>query len=111
MKVLGILIAAVPFAFAAIRLFATGNDMRYLWIAVVSTLCAIGLLVVLNRLTRPGILRLGVGTIAVAAFVAATGIILGARAVSGIALVAISFSLCSTLGIAVVLRSRAKDSE
>ena len=42
------LVAAVPFAFGGIRFLTTGHDLRYVWMAVASALCAGAVLV------RPG---------------------------------------------------------
>ena len=33
-KVFGLVLAAVPFAFAARRLIETGNDLRYIWMVI-----------------------------------------------------------------------------
>lgn len=106
MKVLGALLAAVPFAFATIRLRATGHDMRYLWMAVASTLCAAGVFLSSRSATIPSRARTGVAVIAAAACAAAAAILLGATAGSGIAIVAAAFGLCSALGIGLVVRSR-----
>ena len=99
--------AAVPFAFAGIRLLATGDDARYLWMAVVSTLCAAA---VLGRPASPSVpshLRIGVAVITAAAGAATAAIVLGATAGSGIAIVAGAFGICSALGTGLLLRSRA----
>lgn len=106
MRGLGTLLAAVPFAFATIRLLATGHDTRYLWMAVVSTLCAAGVLLRPGSATIPSGVRIGMATIAAAACAAAAAILLGATARSGIAIVAVAFGLCSALGTGLVVRSR-----
>ena len=108
MKVLGMLLAAVPFAFASIRLFTTGNDMRYLWMAVVSTLCAAAVLLGPGSPAAPSPARTGVATIAATGCAAAAAIMLGATAGSAIAIVAVAFGLCSALGTALVVRSRTR---
>lgn len=105
-KVLGMLVAAVPFAFAMIRLFSTGDDTRYLWMAVVSTLCAAGVLVRPGSPVVPSRARIGVATIAAGACAAAAGIVLGAREASAIAIVAGAFGLCSAFGTGLVISSR-----
>ena len=104
-RAIGMLLASVPFAFAGIRLLATGNDMRYLWMAVVSTLCAAAVLVRPGSPAVPGRVRTAITTIAAAACAAATAIGLGATAGSGIAIVAGAFGLCSALGTGLVVRS------
>ena len=103
------LLAVVPFAFASIRLLATGVDMRYLWMAVVSTLCAAAVLVRPGPPAVPGRARTGLATIAAAVCAAVAAIMLGATARSGIAIVAVAFGLCSALGTGLVVRSRAQE--
>ena len=102
--------AAVPFAFALMRLLATGDDMRYLWMATASTLCAAAALV---RPGSPGVLsrvRTGVAGIAAAACAATVAIVLGATAISGVAIVAVAFGFCSASGKWLVVRARVRRS-
>jgi hypothetical protein len=107
-KALGVLLAVVPFAFASMRLFATGVDLRYLWMAFVSTLCAAGVLLRSSSPTVPSRARTGLATIAAATCAAAAAIMLGATAGPGIAIVALAFGLCSALGTGLVLRARSR---
>jgi hypothetical protein len=109
-KSLGLLVACVPFAFAARRLIATGNDLRYTWMAVASALCAAAVLVWPGTRTAGSRTRLGVAAIAATLCAAAVPLLLGATAVSGIAIVAIAFGLCSAFGTGLIVRSRARDS-
>ena len=108
-KVLGIVLIAVPFLFAGIRLRATGDDMRYLWMAVAATLCAAGVLFRSNPPTAPSGARTAVTAIAGAVCAATVAMLLGATAASGVAIVALTFGLCSTLGITLVVRSVRKE--
>ena len=110
LRALGMLLAAVPFAFAFIRLLATGDDMRYLWMATASTLCAAAVLVRPGSSAIPSRIHTAVATIAAAACAAAVGIVLGATAVSGIAIVAFAFGFCSASGTRLVVRSRLRKS-
>ena len=110
LRALGMLLVAVPFAFALIRLLATGDDMRYLWMATASTLCAAAVLVRPGSPAVPSRMHTGVATIAAAACAATVGIVLGATAVSGIAIVAFAFGFCSALGTWLVVRSRVRRS-
>ena len=100
------LLASVPFAFALMRLLATGDDRRYLWMAIVSTLCAAAVLVRPGSAAAPSRVHTGVAAIAAAACAATVAILLGATAVSGIAIVALAFGLCSALGTWLVVRAR-----
>ena len=104
------LLAAVPFAFALMRLLATGDDMRYLWMAIGSTLCAAAVLVWPGSAAVLSRVRTGVAAIAAAACAATVAIVLGATAGSGIAIVAVAFGLCSALGTWLVVRSRVRRS-
>ena len=106
MKPLGLLVAVVPFAFAARRLIATGNDLRYTWMALASALCATLVLVWPGTRTAWSLPRLGVAAIAGAACAAAVALLIGATAGSGIAIVSIAFGLCSAFGTGLVVRSR-----
>lgn len=99
MKALGLLIAAVPFAFGAVRFITTGHDARYLGMAVASELCA---LVVRNRL-HPGVTAM-----AATACAAAVGVAFGARSLAGIGIVSIAFGLCSALGTELAFRPRTR---
>ena len=105
------LIAAVPFAFAVIRLLATGDDKRYLWMAIASSLCAAAVLVRPGSPAVPSRGHTGVATIAAAACAATVALVVGARAVSGIAMVAVSFGFCSALGTWLIVRSRVRRPE
>ena len=108
MSVLGMLVAAVPFAFALTRLLSTGDDMRYIWMAIASTLCAAAVLIRRGSPAIPSRARAGAATIAAAACAATVAIVLGATAGSGIAIVAVAFGSCSALGTWLVVRSRAR---
>ena len=106
MKAVGMLIAAVPFAFAGIRLATTGNDFRYLWMAAASTFCAVA---ILARPSAPAVAngwRIGLAAISAALGAAGIAIALGARAGPGIAIVAGSFGLCSAVGTGLAVRAR-----
>jgi bacteriorhodopsin len=105
-KVLGVLLTVVPFAFAGIRFATTGTDLRYLWMAIASTLCAAGFLLRSTPRTAPSPARTGLALLASATSAAAIAIMLGATAGLGIAIVALAFGLSSTVGIGLVLHSR-----
>ena len=108
MRLLGVLLGAVPFAFALIRLLATGADMRYVWMAIASTLCAAAVLVRPGSPAVPSRVHTGVATIAAAACAATVAVALGATARSGIAIVALAFGFSSALGTWLVVRSRVR---
>lgn len=99
-----VLLGLVPFAFGGIRFATSHGDLRYLWVAVASTLGAAAIL------ARPG--QSGatstiatVSGIAMAAVCAATcAVLLGARAGPAIAVVALAFGVCSAGAIALLRR-------
>ena len=108
MMMLGILLGVVPFVFAALRATTTGNDFRYFWLALASTLMAAFILAVPGR-PMPAARR------TVRALIAATvttfvvgGRVGGANTVS-VFIVALGFAICSTAGVALILRARAHE--
>jgi hypothetical protein len=93
-----VLLAAVPVSFGLIRAVSTGDDVRYLWLAGAAIL---GSMVAMRR--WPGAsgpahvsLRRAVGAVAAgSACAAAASILQGATAGPGVAIVAVSFGLCT----------------
>ena len=106
MRVLGLLLIAVPFAFGLTRYIATGSDLRYVWMAIVSTLGAAAALVRPGAGASPSGARAGIATVAAAAGAAAMAILLGATAGPGIAIVAVAFGGCSAWGTWLITRAR-----
>jgi hypothetical protein len=107
-RLLGTLLAAVPFAFASLRLLATGHDTRYLWVAGASTLCATVIVVRSRASAALTPARMAAATIACAACAAVAAAAAGATAAAGIAIIAAAFGLCSAVGIGLVARSRVR---
>jgi hypothetical protein len=108
---LSILLAAVPFAFALIRLGQTGYDARYIWVALASLLGATTVMVIGHASRRELIARIA---LVAAAFVMATlcavlaAVLLGTTAGPGLLVVASAFGCCSTGScvLAVLARPR-----
>ena len=98
---------AIPFAFGLLRFASTGEDWRYLAVALGSLLGALAVLQGTRASSAMSLPRtLGVAfTSAVAA--AITAWLVGARSVVSIAVVAIGCAVCSTSG--AILYSRARD--
>jgi hypothetical protein len=103
------LFAAVPFAFAVVRAIRTGDDFRYLWVALASLLSALAVMVVAKADGR--------GPIVAAArsawvFVVATLVavfaawLLGARVGPGSLLVGSAFGLCYAASCALNVLAR-----
>ena len=89
--------AAVPFGFGLIRLFQTGSDFRFLWMALVSFLSASAVLAIGQPDRRRPLLRLLVAAAAFAAAVllgGATAFMLGASSGLAVWVVAFGFGLC-----------------
>lgn len=94
---LSILFAAVPVAFALIRLGQTGYDARYLWVALASLLGATMVMVVGKAYSRGLTVRVALSA---GAFVTATlfavlaAMLLGTTVGPGILVVASAFGFC-----------------
>ena len=110
MRLIGALIAAVPFAFAMIRLLATGSDTRYLSMAIASALCSTAVLVGPSSPASPSRVRAAVATIAAATGAAMIAVVRGATAGSGIAIVAMCFGFFTAFGMWLLVRSRVRRS-
>lgn len=106
-----IAMTAVPFAFAIIRALRTGADLRYLWLAVASFL-GVTLVMVMTKArkrSRAEILSLAIIAFIVgAALTAIVAKLLGASAISGVALVALSFAIFIAAGEALYILARGR---
>ena len=110
MRIIGVIVAIIPFGFAALRAATTGTDFRYLWLAVASTLGAASILMVANRARpqSPGlVVRAAFALFAAAGGAAVTGFALGASSVPALIVVALGFAMCSAVGLAMAFRSGA----
>ena len=109
MLVLGILIATVPFLFAALRAATTGTDFRYFWLALASTLMAAFMLAVRGR-SMPEHRRIIRALISSTAAAYITGFQVGGANRTSVFVVALGFAICSTAGITLIIRARATNS-
>ena len=94
---LSILFAAVPFAFALIRLGQTGYDVRYLWVALASLLGATMVMVVGKACSRGLTVRvaLSAGAFVIATlFAVLAAVLLGTTVGPGILVVASACGIC-----------------
>jgi hypothetical protein len=108
--VVSILLASPPFAFAVIRAIRTGDDLRYLWVAIASLLGAAVVMAIgkARGRTSAGVLALAAGALAVATLLAvAAAVALGLRATPVVWAIALGFSLCCTGGLALPALARA----
>ena len=105
MRMFGLVVAAVPFIFAGLRLASSGGDAQYLWMAVASTMCAAAV-----GWRRPaaagGVGRLVLGILLAAGAAAAVAVVGGATAGPGVTVVSAAFGLFSVGGIGIVVRSQ-----
>lgn len=110
-RVVALLVTAVPFGFAIIRAFRTGSDLRYLWMAVASFVAVTLVMVMTKAKSRSRAEVLSVSIIASIVGAAVTAIVaklLGATAVSGVALVALSFAVLTAVGEALYILARGR---
>ena len=107
-RILAVLIAAVPFAFGAIRAVTTGRDYRYLVIALASLAgAALGVWIVgAQRRQRHRVPTLLVAFVVSLLFGAVAGWLERARSVTSIVFVAGGFAVCEVVACALALASR-----
>jgi hypothetical protein len=92
------LAAAVPVAFGGIRAGTTGDDVRYLWMAGAAILGSLAVVPWRSRVAPASTVPIGRAMTAIAsgtACAAAMAVFQGARSVPGVAIVALSFGLCT----------------
>ena len=106
-RVASILLVTAPFAFALIRAFRTGNDLRYLWMALASMLGAMLALGAGKARNRTTVLAVSVVAVVVATLCAGVTARLVSAATAPVTwLVAFAFSCCSVLSRALSLLAR-----
>jgi hypothetical protein len=97
LRSLSIALAALPLAFGLVRAVSTGNDLRYVWVALASLLGAAAIMAV-ARTSRGG--PLVAVAMSAAVFVTSTclamlaALLLGTRMGAGMLVVASSCGLC-----------------
>ena len=94
-KAASLVFAALPFAFGAIRAVKTGEDVRYLWVALASGIGAFAVAQV--TATRPSVRAPAAAVLAFAVSGAAgiaAAMLLGTKLGAGILVVAASFAAC-----------------
>ena len=104
-----VLIAAVPVAFGLIRAVSTGKDVRYLWLAGAAILGSMVAVRSGRGASVPSPVSPGRALGAVAAgsaSAAAAALLIGTTAGPGLAIVAVSFGLCT--GASAVLAAMAR---
>jgi len=105
---IAILFAVTPLAFGMIRALRTGDDFRYLWVALASLLSAVIVLIVGNanpRSNRAAVRSATVFIIATVIAVLAASLV-GARVGPGSVVVGAAFGFCYAAACALYLVSR-----
>ena len=104
--------AAVPVAFGVIRAVTTGDDVRYLWMAAAAILGSMAFVPWRSGAARSSTLPIGRGMAAIVSgtvCAAVMAVIQGARSVPGVAIVAVSFGLCTGMSAMFAMLARASD--
>jgi hypothetical protein len=107
MRLLAILSAAGPFAFAAMRWLQTGSDLRPLWMAVVGFLVALAVILGTSRRARSPLALFGLTFVMVTTLAAATAILHGANTSPGIWAVSGGFGLFQAVYVGLYAKFRA----
>ena len=100
--------AAVPFAFALIRAVQTGDDLRYLWVAIAGmcgTVAATWVVGPDNTSPKAGVV-LSAAVFAVATVLGVlTAVLLGTRLGPAVVIVGAGFGFCFAVGAAMYRRA------
>lgn len=97
LRSLAIALAALPLAFGLVRAISTGNDLRYVWVALASLLGAAVIMAVARSSSVGPLVAVAMSA---AVFVISTflamlaALLLGTRMGAGMLVVASSFGLC-----------------
>ena len=103
------LAAAVPVAFGVIRAVTTGDDVRYLWMAGAAILGSLAVVPWRSSVTRASTVAIGRGMAAIACgtmCAAVLAVIQGARSVPSVAIVAVSFGMCTGTSAVLAMLAR-----
>jgi hypothetical protein len=104
LRLLAVLVGAVPVVFGIVRAIRTGDDFRYLWLAGASILGSLAVMAFPYRASgssRVSVARAAAAVATGAACAAATAVLLGATPGLGVAIVAVAFGLCTGTGAVI----------
>ena len=107
-RVASVALLGTPVAFGVIRALTTGNDLRYLWLAAAAILGSMAVAFAGGTAAGgpiPGGRTL-FSVVAGAAGATAVALLMGTKAGPGIAVVALSFGLCTGAGAVLAARTR-----
>ena len=108
LRLVSVGLLGIPVAFGVIRALTTGNDFRYLWLAGAAIVGSMAV-VFAGGTSGGGPIPAGrtlLSVVAGAAAATAVALLMGTKAGPGIAVVAVSFGLCT--GAGAVLAARAQ---
>ena len=107
-RALSMVFAAVPFAFALIRAFQTGDDLRYLWVAIAGLCGAVATVWVAgpDGTSPKAAVVLSAVVFAVATLLGVlTAVLLGTRLGPAVVIVGAGFGFCFAVGAAMYMRA------
>ena len=107
MMILGLVLAVLPLVFGALRAATAGADLRYVWVAVASTVVAVAVLAIRRGAGAPTAGRVLAALLGAATVASVTGFLQGATSVPAVLFVALGFAICEACGLALMLRARA----
>jgi len=107
MILMAFVLLAIPFAFGLLRLASTGEDWRYVAVALGSLVGALAVVQSTRGSGAMSLLRMLGATLTSAAAAASTAWLVGARNAVSVAVVAISCAICSASGAILYFRARA----
>jgi len=108
LRLTSVALLALPVAFGVIRALTTGNDFRYLWLAAAAIVGSLAVAFV-GGTSGGGSIPVGrtlLSVIAGAACAAGVAMLMGTKAGLGIAVVAVSFGLCTGAGAVLAALTR-----
>ena len=108
LRALSMVFAAVPFAFALIRAFQTGEDLRYLWVAIAGVCGAVAAVWVAgpDGTSQKAAIVLWFVVFAVATLLGIlTAVLLGTKLGPAVVLVGAAFGFCFAAGAALYMHA------
>lgn len=106
MRLLGLVLAAIPFGFGVLRAVTSGTDRRYVWVAFAAALAAGATLAYSRRAARAGLAPFAAALVVSIAAAGVAGFVLGARSIPSVLLVAVGFAMCEAGGLTLAMRDR-----
>jgi hypothetical protein len=109
MYLLSLLLGAAPFAFALVRALEVRYDLRFLWLAVASSLGALLVMrlgKVRSRAPRVVLAQSALAWVVATLLAGSTAFMLGASAALSVWFVAVGFAFCSSASFALATISR-----